>query len=361
MPAKIKVLFVLKYRETYWNSGEEEAAPITLSSGLANSAQFCCDALNQMTDFQAELVHVIDNSFIDREVTRVRPDIVIIEAFWVVPEKFEILTKLHPTVKWIIRNHSEIPFMSQEGITIDWTIRYLTHPNVFVSGNTTRNVRDIDYVLQDVYPSMKPTRNVPLPNIYPAAPGGQFPPDKFPDLKTLNVGCFGAIRPLKNNFMQAIAAMQFCNQFGRHLRFHINGGRVEGAGSAEILKNLRALFSHSKHELIEHEWMPHEEFMKLLKTLDIGMQVTFSETFNIVAADMVASRIPVVVSPEVFWAPYWVKCDPTNCEAIVKTITNVLFQLNTTMLSANRWYLDIYTNNSRTVWAKSLKAVVAWR
>jgi hypothetical protein len=66
------------------------------------------------------IIEVIDNNGIDREVTKYKPTHVIIEALWVIPSKFEILTKLHPNVKWIIRLHSEIPFLANEGIAMEW-------------------------------------------------------------------------------------------------------------------------------------------------------------------------------------------------------------------------------------------------
>ena len=106
-----KVLFILKRREDY-NSVIH--SHVGLSTGLYNSASFMNDMLNE-NGVQSKLVVVPDNNSIDREVTLYRPSHVIIEALWVVPQKFAILQKLHPEVKWIIRLHSEMPFMAGEG------------------------------------------------------------------------------------------------------------------------------------------------------------------------------------------------------------------------------------------------------
>ena len=111
----MKVLFILKHRDTYWG---DYSSTTTLSSGLSNSAQFVCDALNLSGEITAKLVQVEDNNQIDKEVTLFRPDVCIIEAYWVVPEKFGVLIPLHPQVKWVVRNHSEIPFLAQEGIEV---------------------------------------------------------------------------------------------------------------------------------------------------------------------------------------------------------------------------------------------------
>ena len=74
----------------------------------------------------------------------------------------------------------------------------------------------------------------------------------------INVSCFGALRPLKNQLSQALAAIQFADSQDYRLRFHINATRVEQQGQ-NILKNLRGVFGSLKsHQLIEHPWMDHE-------------------------------------------------------------------------------------------------------
>lgn len=50
--------------------------------------------------------------------------------------------------------------------------------------------------------------------------------------------------------------------------------------------------------------------------MDVAMQVSFTETFNIVAADCAVRGIPVVVSPEISWAATAYQADPTNLGSI---------------------------------------------
>src|SRR5215469_2549040 len=91
--------------------------------GLTNSAFFVVNTLRE-AGVKAKLVVVNDNNDIDKEVTTYRPSHVFIEALWVVPEKFQVLRNLHPNVKWVVRIHSDIPFLAHEGIAIDWIKRY---------------------------------------------------------------------------------------------------------------------------------------------------------------------------------------------------------------------------------------------
>ena len=75
--------------------------------------------------FEAKVVVVNDNNDINREVFKYTPTHVFIEALWVVPSKFEVLIPLYPKIQWYVRLHSNTPFISSEGIAIDWLVKYL--------------------------------------------------------------------------------------------------------------------------------------------------------------------------------------------------------------------------------------------
>ncbi len=351
---KTKVLFILKHREDCWTTENCSYSNGQLSSGLFNSATFVCNALNKSGKIEAKLVDVIDNNCIDREVHNFRPDFVIIEAYWVVPEKFDILTKLHPTVKWIIRNHSEIPFAAQEGIIMEWTLGYLKYPNVFVSGNSHRSYKDMEILIKSAYPDKK-NYVAYLPNVYPIEHRRLTIP-KLED-EFIDIACFGAIRPLKNHLMQAVAAIRFAEAKGKKLRFHINGGRVEGgSGSNNILKNLEALFNKlPKHVLVIHDWHPHESFLDILEKMDIGLQVSFSETFNIVGADMAHVGLPVVFSKEVLWAPKHVHADPTSSDSMYKAMCHIwsVRKLKIHQILC-QWSLNRYSKKALVQWEKEI-------
>lgn len=315
----MKILFILKYREVsddvcgvYSYSG--------MSSGLFNSARMVSDMLNKQGVGNrrciSKLVQVIDNNCIDKEVVNFTPDVVILEALWVVPEKFEVLTKLHPNVKWIIRNHSNIPFLAQEGIAMEWVKKYIEYPNVYIGTNTKASLSDLKTVVADILylPPIYFKKIVYFPNYY--IDNTVIPEKPTEESHVLNVGCFGAIRPLKNHLTQAIAAIEYASHAFKHLRFHINVGRQESGGSP-VLHNLRGLFNGSYAELVEHSWTPHNEFARLISQMDVSMQVSFTETFNIVTADAVTMGVPVVVSSDVSWIPRRYHASPTSTKSIV--------------------------------------------
>jgi hypothetical protein len=288
-----KILFVLKRRES-------QIGDLPISTGLYNSANFVNEMLVK-NGINSKMVVVIDNNSIDREVTKFRPDIVIIEAVWVVPEKFHILQKLHPKVKWVIRIHSDMPFMSCEGMAMDWILDYVSFANVKVSPNSPKMLYDIETICVGKHGVLNKDITY-LPNYYPTSMTAPKPIDY--DKPWVDVSCFGAIRPLKNQLIQAVAAVDFVQKVGKkRLKFHMNTGRVEANGMP-VDQNLRGLFGQldpSRYELILHTWTSHEDFMSLSSDMDIAMQISFSETFNIVGADQVVQGIPFLGCDEIPW------------------------------------------------------------
>ena len=329
-----KVLFILKKRQT------SHTGLNTISSGLLNSANFVNDMLVK-NGIESYLVEVKDNNCIDREVTKYKPTHVIIEALWVVPSKFEQLIKLHPNVEWIIRLHSDIPFLANEGIAIDWIYQYLKYKNVKVSINSKRADREFGVVTQKEF--------LYLPNYYPVGFFNKNKPKPF-FKKELNIGCFGAVRPLKNQLIQAVAAIDYADTYGKKLKFHINVKRIEGKGEP-VLKNIRELFKNNpRHELIEYNWLTHDEFIDVVQSMDLGIQVSFTETFNIVTADFVNNNIPVVVSKEIPWVSRLFHANPSKVNSIVRRMRLALLYPYTRVF--NKIGLWWYSFKSERIWTK---------
>lgn len=330
----IKVLFICKKRKS---SGPGPYASL-MSSGLLNSATFVNNMLNK-NGVESKIIEVIDNNGIDKEVHEFKPTHVIIEALWVVPSKFEILEKLHPTVKWIIRLHSETPFLANEGIAMDWVYGYMKYKNVIVSINSKRIMKEFNAIL--------PKSVLYLPNFYPLS---KVENNHTQEPGVINIGCFGAIRPLKNQLLQAVSAIEFANEEGLKLKFHINGTRIENNGDP-VLKNIRNLFiNNPNHELIEHTWMEHDKFVELIQSMDICMQVSFSETYNIVTADAVNSRVPVVVSPEIKWVFGLFKAIPVNSRDIIKKLRFAYYTQGMGLERINKFLLGWNSMKSEMIW-----------
>jgi len=303
---------------------------------------------------ESHLEVVADYNKIDRQCWLYKPTHCIIEAIWVVPQKFRDLQRLHPNVKWVVRVHSEMPFLAGEGQAMEWIADYSGFKNIILAINAPRMLGEIRTYLQ--------TRNgwtdaetqervIYLPNFYPQ----EYKSKKFNrDKDTIDISCFGAIRPLKNHVLQAIAAIGFANEIGKKLRFHVNAGRIEMQGGP-VIKNLKNIFQQlydSGHEMINHQWTPREQFLDLCASMDIGLQVSFSETFNIVGADLISQGVPLVgTAEEIPWAVHTFCADPTNSKDIISKL-HATYKMPWVNVKANQWSLTHYTSKTAKIWTK---------
>jgi hypothetical protein len=334
----MKILFVCKKRITDY--GE--------TIGLINSAKFISSYLNSI-GFDCSVSEAIDGNCVDRLVTEVKPDLVIIEALWVSPDKLQELMDLHKNKMWLIRIHSKLPFLAQEGIALDWIKEYVkiainsNYANLIIAPNTkelTNQFRkyfdfEIFHLLENIYEFKE------LPSI----------PKNNPE--TINIACMGAIRPLKNQLSQAMAAIEFGKNMGQRINFHINANRVEQKGE-NTLKNLRSLFEGTANSLIEHSWYDQEDFLRFIKTMDIGMQVSLTESFNLVTADFVSQRVPIIVGEDIEWMPNFTKVVPTDYNAIVKKLKDAY--KNPKCYGRRSYYkLEEYNKKAKLGWYQFVK------
>jgi hypothetical protein len=313
-----------------------------ITSGLFNSATFVVNYLNTQ-GFNAILIPVLDANQVDRVVTNFNPSIVIIEALWITPEKMrELLSiKRHQSRRWIVRIHSKAPFLANEGPATKLIAEYSSIDNgrIEIAPNTKELTKQLSYAIPY-------GKFIYLPNIYVKR---SFERDILPEKdKFIDIGCFGAIRPMKNTFQQALAAIEFSEKNDKYLRFHINGTRMEQGGES-VIKNLRSLFEKSPHKLIEHKWYTHSEFLKVVSKMDIGMQVSFSESFNIVTADMVTAGVPVVASNDIDWMPWISKVSPNSPNKIVRGL-ETHYHFGNFISKIQQFWLDLYSKKSESIW-----------
>lgn len=355
MRAKTRLLFILKYRETGYDCGTWNYGGYHQSSGLSNSAKLVFKML-QDNHREVKMVSVVDNNSIDREVDLYKPTHVIIEAFWVTPEKFDILKALHPSVTWIIRNHSKSEFLAQEGMAFGWMVNYLKR-GVMIACNSPQSTMDMRK-FATIF-GLSPQLVLFLPNYYTLHETVKHhhpPHGTYRSNGEIDIGCFGAIRPFKNHISQAIAALEFVTDLDGILNFHINSTRLEGNGSP-ILSNLRNIFANlPQHHLVEHSWATHKHFKHLIHQMDFTTQVSFSETFNIVSADSVNMMVPVVGSKAIPWLPESMQADPSNIHDIKRKMRLLWLDLHSGFyLGEERKELAEYNHMSKQIWLDYFK------
>jgi hypothetical protein len=231
---------------------------------------------------------------------------------------------------------------------MEWLIAYLALPHVAIASNSKTAFRDLENIAAAAYPDFSDdeikAKVKYLPNWYP--------PDSMGAGKTrnefLDVGCFGAIRPLKNQLIQALAAIEYANQLNRPLRFHVNARAEQGGDS--VLKNLKALLTDTGNQLVIHPWQLREEFLDTLSSVDVSMQVSLSETFDITAADTVALGVPLVTSREVSWSSPICQAQATNTASILAKLHIVTGPKEREIAGRNLDGLRDYSAESEKVW-----------
>lgn len=330
----MKVLFVLKTNGT---SGGPDAN--VSKSGLYNAARFVVDEINQFSNTKATIVQVKDQNSVFEQIAKHFPDIVIIEAVWITPDKLRELTNKFPSTRFITKIHSRIPFIAMEGNVVEWIKEYERFSEV--SFNNKQTATDMERI---------GIRNIYLPNIYPQVLLNKC----HPVVKKYHykIGCFGSIRPFKNQLAQAWAAILFAQKRNSIVHFYINGTGVEQKGES-VLKNIRALFAGTRHKLIEIDWLDHDKFVELLTTMDACMQVSFTETFNLTTADAILAHVPVVVSDQIDWLSG--RKANENDESDIAEVLEYVINHKVEQVEDNIRDLASYNHHAITKWFKFLE------
>ena len=120
---------------------------------------------------------------------------------------------------------------------------------------------------------------------------------------------------------------------------------------------MRAYFENFPHyKLVEHDWYSHEEFVDVVRLMDMGTQVSLTETFNIVAADFVAAGTPIVGSPQITWLPKMFQADPNSTESIKRKLHFAWSWTGQTMRYLSEMGLKDSSKAAEKVWLQYVKS-----
>jgi hypothetical protein len=338
----MKILFILK--ERFYNQTNVK------SYGLINSSKMVVDYIQKL-NFECKVVTVVDANGIDKEVFLYKPDVVVIEALWVPADKLKELIEIrrYKHIKWIVRIHSDAGFLSAETFAMKHINDYiaLNKNNLAIAPNCEEFTEYLANALKYDF--------VYLPNIVCINDKKNNETEK--DNNIINIGCFGALRILKNQLFQAMCAIKAADTLRKTLHFHVTVNIKDDSDLPNpILKNLEELFKNSKHKLIKHQWQENDEFQELIKKMDIGMQVSFTESFNIVAADFINNDRVIIVSDAITWMPEILKVSTTDYDEVTKKIIFAYTHKNSCILKRKmRRNLMKYNIKSKYIWFNYLK------
>jgi hypothetical protein len=113
-----KFLFLTKEIVEYGQEG--------VPHGLINSVKFIIKKLEQL-NILSNHISITDNSLIDSHIAQHKPENVIIEALWLSPHEIHELSLKHPNVNFIVRLHSDTPFLASETDCVSYIRGYLRY------------------------------------------------------------------------------------------------------------------------------------------------------------------------------------------------------------------------------------------
>jgi len=243
-----------------------------------------------------------------------------IMAQWIPTKNLALLARQFPHIQFAQTCHSNVGFLCAEPPAIDLLRRAIDLevglPNFKAASNNLRLCR----ALQAMYG--RPITY--LPNLYylhgqepihrPRYNGGM-----------LKIGAFGSLRIYKN-FSSAIAsAIELTNQLKCHSEIWINSGRNDGAGNVVYRTAVAWTHGLSNVTLKQLPWTSWPEFKRIVGTMNLLLQPSYTETFNNVTADGIVEGTPSVVGPSIEWAPKSWQAEPDDSTEIAGVGRRLLY------------------------------------
>lgn len=243
--------------------------------------------------------------------------------------------------KAYVHLHSKFPFLGCEPVSHKYIREY------------QKNKIPVIFNHADSFNCFDTSKNILLENIYTS----EMKPAKIFDFSkgVINVGCHGSLRHFKNIPIQAISAVKFAKENNLKLNFHINQSRHDGDGSA-VITALKSIV-RDENKIIYCKYMNHPNFKEYIeKELDLGMQVSISETFNLVSADYISSGVNVVGSDQIDWLSDKSKSSYSDINSIINSM-HTCFSSNPTILNHNQYNLIEKNKNSVSQWKQFLEGI----
>ena len=106
----------------------------------------------------------------------------------------------------------------------------------------------------------------------------------------IKIGLFCAYRPFKNMATQITA----CTMLNRKTPVELH--LFEAASPNPIYRNMKELVENSKLKVVYHKQDSNENMHLVLKDIDIGLQVSYSETFSYIICEHMSHATPTVSS-----------------------------------------------------------------
>jgi glycosyltransferase involved in cell wall biosynthesis len=260
----------------------------------------------------ADVVRTIDkfNETHKKPITHV-----VISAPWLTLYDLKNLVSHFRDIKFVVLSHSNVGFLQADPGAVELFRKYAklarTHKNLVVGGNNAPFVKWFKAAYAE--------KCILLPNLYLV----ERRRGKTWRRGLLKIGALGAIRPEKNFMTAAAAAVAIKSALRVPIELHMSTGG--DACKSPTLPAIREMVEGLPGvTLVRHHWQYWDLFIKLIASMDLVIQVSYTESFNMITADAISAGVPAVVSPPIYWAPASWKANPDNAMDVARVGLNVL-------------------------------------
>ena len=286
-----------------------------------------------------DVVHSIDRY---NETHKAKLTHVVISAPWLSVHDLKSLLYNFPSIQFVVLSHSNVGFLQADpyGVTLLRKYHKLSQefPNFKVGGNSKKFVDWMEHAYGKEV--------VLLPNLYPV---GDPIEKKWDGVSPVRIGAFGAARPEKNFMTAAAAAVALSASLNVPVELHMSSG---GEGDKGLTSPAIDQMCEGRIAVVRHPWMYWDNFIQLIASMDIMLQVSYTESFNMITADGISVGVPSVVSPSIYWAPPSWKVNPDDAMEVVFVGRQLL--LDAEMRSLGVEYLRAHNEASIEYWEKYL-------
>ena len=271
---------------------------------------------------------------------------VVISAPWLASADLQDIAIMNPHITFACASHSNISFLAADPNAFRLVCEYInverSTPNFHLAGNSAR--------LADCVSAIYAAPCWTIPNLYMI--DGSVNPHRAEFVGgTIRIGCFGAMRILKNILTAGAAALMIASTLRVNLEFYISTGRNEGAqGTLPALQQMFANLPYAR--IVENNWQEWSSFRQTVRHMHLMLQPSFTETFNVVTADGIAEGVPSVVSTAIDWVPEDWKADSDDAADIALVGRRLLKDASTATDGLNA--LTAYNTSAFQEWLKFL-------
>ena len=274
---------------------------------------------------------------------------VIISAPWIPSSELQSLANDFAHTQFSVCCHSNVGFLQADrnGVKLVREMMELEagSANIHLAGNSRRFCDWIRFAFSApcaYLPNLYYLHDEPVPQPRPFHGG------------TLKIGIFGATRPLKNMMSAAGAALEIARSLRSPLELWVSGGRTEGGGEVVLGAVKEMLAGLPQVSLVLNGWQTWPQFRRTVGSMNLLLQPSYTESFNMVTADGVAEGVASVVSSAIDWAPQDWKADVDDTLAIARVGRRLLH--DPIAASEGRRALVAYVADGVTAYKTFLKA-----